>query len=65
MIPPKSEPLIKLEPIIKLIGKFTVSAIKRLTLLLFKLFCIPIISMMNKDELKIIIKNKFLRKNSI
>ena len=29
--PPNNEPVIKLEPIIKLIGKFTVSDIKRLT----------------------------------
>ena len=56
---PIIEPLIKLEPIIKLIGKLTVSFIKKLTLLLLELFCIPIINNRNKQELKVNAKNNF------
>ena len=50
----------KLEPIIKLIGSFTVSFTKKLTLLLLELFCIPIISNKNKQELKVNAKIIFL-----
>tara|TARA_B100001248_G_C27003870_1_gene284614 strand:- start:249 stop:473 length:225 start_codon:yes stop_codon:yes gene_type:complete len=57
---PIIEPLIKLEPIIKLIGNLTVSFIKKLTLLLLELFCIPIISNKNKQELKVNAKIIFL-----
>jgi len=39
---PKIEPSIKLEPTIKLIGSSIVSLIKKFTLFLFELFCIPI-----------------------
>ena len=46
---PIKEPLMKLEPIIKLIGNLTVSFIKKLTLLLLELFCIPIINKRNKQ----------------
>tara|TARA_B100000989_G_C19322068_1_gene377156 strand:- start:302 stop:454 length:153 start_codon:yes stop_codon:yes gene_type:complete len=45
------EPLMKLTPIMKLIGKPTVSLAMKLTLLLFELFCIPIIKIKNKDKL--------------
>ena len=56
---PIIEPPIKLEPIIKLIGNLTVSFIKKLTLLLLELFCIPIINNRNKQELKVNAKNNF------
>ena len=57
---PKIEPNIKLEPTIKLIGSSIVSSIKKFTLLLFELFCIPINKARNKQELKITDKNNFL-----
>tara|TARA_B100000161_G_scaffold243987_1_gene198001 strand:+ start:36 stop:284 length:249 start_codon:yes stop_codon:yes gene_type:complete len=47
---PINEPLMKLDPTIKPIGNFTVSFIKRLTLLFLVLFCIPIINKKNKQE---------------
>ena len=50
---PKIEPNIKLDPTKKLIGSSIVSFIKKLTLLLFELFCIPINKSANKQELKI------------
>ena len=50
---PKIEPNIKLDPTTKLIGSSIVSLIKKLTLLLFELFCIPINKIANKQELKI------------
>ena len=46
----------KFVPIIKLIGNLIVSFIRKLTLLLLELFCIPIINKQNKQELKIIAK---------
>ena len=57
---PKIEPNIKLDPIMKLIGSSIVSSINKSTLLLFELFCIPIIKIRNKEELKITAKNNFL-----
>ena len=54
------EPPIKLEPITKLIGNLTVSFIKKLTLLLLELFCIPIINNKNRQELKVNVKIIFL-----
>ena len=50
---PKKEPNIKLEPTKKLIGSSIVSLIKKFTLLLFELFCIPINKNANKQKLKI------------
>ena len=50
---PINDPPIKLDPMIKLIGNFTVSLIKKLTLLLFELFCIPINNKKNKQVLKV------------
>ena len=47
------DPLMKLIPIMKLIGKLIVSLIIKLTFLLFMLFCIPIIKIKNKDKLNI------------
>ena len=62
---PKMEPKIKLEPTKKLIGSSIVSLIKKFTLLLFELFCIPINKSTNKQELKITEKNNFLIKKLI
>ena len=53
---PVIEPVMKLTPTIKLIGKATVSFLNKLTLLLIELFCIPIINIKNKQELKVIEK---------
>ena len=41
----------KLTPIIKLVGILIVSLIKKLTLLSWLLFCIPIINNKNKEKL--------------
>ncbi len=57
---PKNEPNIKLDPTKKLIGSSIVSLIKKSTLLLFELFCIPINKSTNKQELKIAECNNFL-----
>ena len=50
----------KLTPTIKLIGSLIVSLIKRLTLILCALFCIPIISNKNKEKLNKVEKINFL-----
>ena len=57
---PVIEPVMKLTPTIKLIGKAIVFFLNKLTFLLFELFCIPIISSKNKQELKVIEKINFL-----
>ena len=62
---PKKDPLIKLAPIIKLIGSLTVSSNRKLTLLLLELFCIPTINNKNNDELNKIVKSNFLNGNVI
>ena len=62
---PKIEPNIKLVPTTKLIGSSIVLLIKKSTLLLFELFCIPINKSTNKQELKIAAKNNFLIKKLI
>ena len=59
------EPLIKLEPIIKLIGNSIELVLRKLTLLLLELFCIPIIKIRNKDELKANKKNNLFKENAI
>ena len=51
----------KLVPIMKPIGNWTVSSSNKLTLLLFELFCKPIINSINKQELKIVEKKIFLK----
>ena len=56
---PKIDPVIKLVPIMKLKGNLTVSFIKKLTLLLLELFCMPTISIKNREELKKILKITF------
>ena len=48
---PITEPLIKLIPIVKLIGKNTVLNNKKSTFALFELFCIPINRMKNRLKL--------------
>ena len=62
---PIKDPPIKLVPMMKLIGNFTVSFLRKLTLLLFELFCIPIISNKNKQELKVNERIIFLNIRSI
>ena len=62
---PITEPPIKLAPIIKLIGNLTVSFIKKLTLLLLELFCIPTINNMNRQELKVVAKIIFFNRTDI
>ena len=59
------DPLIKLMPTIKLIGKFTDSLIMKLIFVLLELFCIPIIKNKNKDKLKVMVENNFLKENNI
>ncbi len=59
------EPNIKLEPTIKLIGSSIVSSIKKSTLFLLELFCIPINKITNKQELKITTDRNFLIKKLI
>ena len=58
---PIKDPQIKFVPIIKLTGKLIVSFIKKLTLLLLELFCMPTISKTNKQELKVIAKMIFFK----
>ena len=62
---PVNEPLMKLTPIIKAIGNFTVCFKIKFTLLLSELFCIPINKTTNKQELKIIVKKNFLIKFAV
>lgn len=57
---PVTEPVMKLTPTIKLIGKAIVSFLNKLTFLLLELFCMPIINNKNKQELKVIEKINFL-----
>ena len=59
------DPLIKLEPIMKLIGNSIDFFCKKLTLLLFELFCIPSIKTRNKQELNVKAKNNFLKEFAI
>ena len=54
------DPLIKLTPIIKLIGNGTKLADIKLTLILLELFCIPIIKSKNNEKLYVVAKNNFL-----
>ena len=62
---PVIEPVMKLTPTIKLIGKATVSFLNKLTFLLLELFCMPIINNKNKQELKVIEKINFLNVSNI
>ena len=58
---PVIEPVMKLTPTIKLIGKAIVSFLNKLTSLLLELFCMPIINNKNKQELKVTKKINFLK----
>ena len=58
---PVIEPVMKLTPTIKLIGKAILSFLNKLTFLLIELFCIPIINNKNKQELKVTEKINFLK----
>ena len=62
---PTIEPLMKLVPIMKLMGNFIDSSIIKLTLDLFELFWIPIINIQNKLKLKVKLKKNFLKGNNI
>ena len=62
---PVIEPVMKLTPTIKLIGKAIVSFLNKLTFLLLELFCMPIINNKNKQELKVIEKINFLKVSNI
>ncbi len=62
---PIKDPQIKFVPIMKLIGNLIVSFIRKLTLVLLELFCIPIINKKNKQELKVIAKRIFLNVRDI
>ena len=55
------DPLIKLTPIIKLIGNSIVSLMSKLTFDLFVLFCIPIIKIKKKHELNNVFNNILLK----
>ena len=58
---PVIEPVMKLTPTIKLIGKAILSFLNKLTLLFLELFCIPIINNKNIQELKVTEKINFLK----
>ena len=62
---PVIEPVMKLTPTIKLIGKAIVSFLNKLIFFLLELFCMPIINNKNKQELKVIEKNNFLNVTDI
>ena len=62
---PVIDPLMKLTPIIKLSGNFTVSVVIKLIFTLFILFCIPIIKSKNKDKLNETAKKSFLKEINI
>tara|TARA_B100000886_G_C20220928_1_gene406395 strand:- start:391 stop:627 length:237 start_codon:yes stop_codon:yes gene_type:complete len=58
---PVIEPVMKLTPTIKLVGKAMLSFLNKLTFLLLELFCIPINNNKNKLKLKVIEKINFLK----
>ena len=62
---PVIEPLKKLIPTIKPIGKLTVSLMSNFTSFLFELFCNPTIKIKNKEQLNVNIKNNFFIRNDI
>ena len=62
---PVIEPVMKLTPTIKLIGKAILSFLNKLTFFLIELFCIPIINNKNKQELKVIEKINLLNASDI
>ena len=62
---PVNEPLMKLTPIMKLIGNEIVSLKIKFTFLVFELFWIPIINIKNKEILNEIVKNIFFKGRNI
>ena len=64
-IPPVKDPVIKLIPTIKLIGKFTDSLNIKLIFVLLELFCIPTIKSKNKEKLNEMVKKIFLTEKNI
>jgi len=58
---PVIEPVMKLTPTIKLIGKAILSFLNKLTFLLIELFCMPTIKNKNKQELKVTEKINLLK----
>ena len=62
---PVMEPLKKLKPTIKPIGKLIVLLTIKFTSFLFELFCKPIIKIKNKEKLNATEKNIFLNGNNI
>ena len=58
---PVNEPVMKLTPIMKLIGNEIVSLKIKFTFLVFELFCIPIINIKNKEILNETVKNIFFK----
>jgi len=62
---PATEPVMKLMPIIKLIGRFIVSPINKLTFFLYELFWIPTININNNAEFKVAIKKIFFKSTNI
>ena len=55
----------KLTPITKLIGSFTVSVASKLTFFFIELFCIPTIKRKKKQELIVNVKNNFFNEKNI
>ena len=62
---PVNEPVMKLTPIMKLIGNEIVSLKIKFTFLVFELFWIPIIKIKNKEILNEIVKNIFFKGRNI
>ena len=62
---PSKEPLIKLVPMIKLIGNSIVSSINKLTLALFALFWIPISNKKKKIKFIVVLNKVFFSLKSI
>ena len=62
---PAIDPVIKLTPITKLIGSFTVSVAIKLTFFFIELFCIPTIKRKKKQELIVNVKNNFFNEKNI
>ena len=63
--PPIKEPLIKLVPMMKLIGNLIVSLIIKLTFFWEELFCIPMINIKNIVKLNVKLIKNFLKAKSI
>ena len=62
---PSKDPLIKLVPMIKLIGNSIVSSINKLTLALFELFLIPISNKKKKIKFIVVLNKNFFNSKNI